>query len=264
MQNLSVLTHALRYNLRGLDPNAVLFLAAAGIVNETQIQAVNTLSLDLKATGVWDKMVAIYPFVGGTADTHKYNLKDPRDLDTAYRITFTGAWNHTELGASGSSAYGDTKILPNTQMAFNNQSYTIYRGNTMTGGTDYGVNQDGALDNFGIFFGGTFNYSAINTFIDVGRLTGGPGPGTYTMTTSGGVKKVFKNNTLVGQNNESPVNYNLGTLFIGGRNEHGLGVRDPSNSQFRFFSVGDGLTDTEAANLYTAVQTFQTTLGRQV
>jgi hypothetical protein len=28
--------------------------------------------------------------------------------------------------------------------------------------------------------------------------------------------------------------------------------------------LGDGLTDTEAANFYTAVQTYQTTLGRNV
>ena len=246
------------------DRSTAEFLNATGITNGIQQRAVNTLVLELKAYGVWDKMKAIYPFVGGTANTHKYNLKDPRDLDSAFRIVFSGDWSHTELGASGSNAYGDTKILPNTQMVFNNQSYTIYRGNTMTGGTDYGVNQDGALDNYGIFFGGTFNYSAINTFLTVGPLTGGPGPGNYTMTTSGGVKKVFKNNTLVGQNSESPVNYNLDTLFIGGRNEHGTGPRDVSNSQFRFFSVGDGLTDTEATNFYTAVQKFQTTLGRQV
>jgi hypothetical protein len=31
-----------------------------------------------------------------------------------------------------------------------------------------------------------------------------------------------------------------------------------------FASIGDGLTDTEASNFYTAVQAFQTTLSRQV
>ena len=31
-----------------------------------------------------------------------------------------------------------------------------------------------------------------------------------------------------------------------------------------FSAIGDGLTDTEAANLYTAVQSFQTTLSRNV
>jgi hypothetical protein len=249
---------------KSYDRSAAEFFNATQTLTVLQKEAVNTLVTDLKIYNLWNKMRAIYPFVGGTANTHKFNLKDSRDTNDAFRLDFQGTWDHTLLGASGSSAYADTKILPNTQMAFNNQSYTIYRGNTMTGGTDYGVNQDGALDNYGIFFGGTFNYSAINTFITVGPLTGGPGPGNYTMTTSGGVKKVFKNGTAVGSNSESPVNYNLDTLFIGGRNEHSTGVRDVSNSQFRFFSVGDGLTDVDAVNLYNIVQKYQTTLGRQV
>jgi hypothetical protein len=38
----------------------------------------------------------------------------------------------------------------------------------------------------------------------------------------------------------------------------------PSPQECAFASIGDGLTDTEAVNFYTAVQRFQTTLGRQV
>jgi hypothetical protein len=34
--------------------------------------------------------------------------------------------------------------------------------------------------------------------------------------------------------------------------------------QNAFVSLGDGLTDTQESNLYTAVQAFQTTLSRQV
>jgi ligand-binding sensor domain-containing protein len=36
------------------------------------------------------------------------------------------------------------------------------------------------------------------------------------------------------------------------------------NNQFAFHYIGDGLTDTEAANLYTRVQAYQTALSRQV
>jgi hypothetical protein len=38
----------------------------------------------------------------------------------------------------------------------------------------------------------------------------------------------------------------------------------PSNRECAFSSIGDGLTDTQASNFYTAVQAFQTTLSRQV
>ena len=37
-----------------------------------------------------------------------------------------------------------------------------------------------------------------------------------------------------------------------------------SNKQCAFASIGDGLTDAEALALYNAVQTFNTTLARQV
>jgi hypothetical protein len=53
------------------------------------------------------------------------------------------------------------------------------------------------------------------------------------------------------------------SLFIGSNNVNG----SPStydNKEIAFGSLGDGLTDTEAANFYTAVQTFQTTLSRNV
>ena len=50
---------------------------------------------------------------------------------------------------------------------------------------------------------------------------------------------------------------------MGGRER--LGICDNfGTGSFRFFSIGDGLTDSEAINLYTAVQTFQTSLSRNV
>ena len=68
------------------DPDAIAFLMAAGITDGTQAAAINTLVIRMKADGIWTKMKAIYPFVGGSAASHKWNLKDPRDLDAAYRL----------------------------------------------------------------------------------------------------------------------------------------------------------------------------------
>jgi hypothetical protein len=68
-----------------LDPDAQAFLTATGITDPTITSAINTLVISLKNDGVWSRMVAIYPFVGGTADTHKYNLKNPQDTDAAFR-----------------------------------------------------------------------------------------------------------------------------------------------------------------------------------
>lgn len=42
----------------------------------------------LKRIGVWDKTKALYGFIGGTAASHRWNWKDMRDLDEAYRLTY--------------------------------------------------------------------------------------------------------------------------------------------------------------------------------
>ena len=89
------------------DPDAQAFITAAAITDPTQQAAINTLVLDLKGYSIWSKFKAIYPIVGGTASSHKYNLKDPRDLDAAFRLTFATGWTHSANG-----------MLPNGTTAF--------------------------------------------------------------------------------------------------------------------------------------------------
>jgi hypothetical protein len=52
-------------------------------------------------------------------------------------------------------------------------------------------------------------------------------------------------------------------MYLGGFNESNISTFY-GNKQIAFASIGDGLTDTEAANFYTAVQAFQTALSRNV
>jgi len=53
--------------------------------------AVDTFVKGLKSNTILTKMKAIYPFIGGTAATHKWNLINPQDTDAAYRLTFFGS-----------------------------------------------------------------------------------------------------------------------------------------------------------------------------
>ena len=52
-------------------------------------------------------------------------------------------------------------------------------------------------------------------------------------------------------------------MIIGAINTTG-GVTDYSTHECAFATIGDGLTDTEVSDLYTAVNAFQTTLSRNV
>jgi hypothetical protein len=74
-------------------------------LNLAQRIYVGTMIEGMKASGAWDKCNAIYGMVGGTAAAHKWNWKDMRDLDAAFRLISEGAGTitHNSNGATGGS-----------------------------------------------------------------------------------------------------------------------------------------------------------------
>lgn len=98
----------------GLDEQVATFCALGGLTDEAQQQALNNLVISLKNNNVWDHLHALYPMVGGTAQAHALNLKNPADTDEAFRLTFYGAPRHSNLGVSwnGADQYATTHYLP--------------------------------------------------------------------------------------------------------------------------------------------------------
>jgi hypothetical protein len=78
--------------------------------------------------------------------------------------------------------------------------------------------------------------------------------------------KLYKNGTTIATSSTTQTRtmYNANIYFAATNDAISNVARYFSNRQYAFTSIGDSLTDTDASNLYTAVQTFQTTLGRQV
>jgi hypothetical protein len=117
---------------RGLvDPDAQAFIAAAGLVNAAQQEAVNELVIALKIGNVWPRLRALYPMVGGTAQAHALNLLDPRDADEAFRLTFYNNPRHDALGVrwDGVIQYADTHFVP-TRLPFNSCHLAYYATTT--------------------------------------------------------------------------------------------------------------------------------------
>lgn len=117
----------------GLDPDTQRFLDATGLP-EYYAPALDWLVKGLKGTGLWVKMNAVYPFIGGTADFHKWNLIDPRDTDDAFRLTFTGGAHSDEQGYRanpqgmqvGSPNHADTHLVPLGLMDQNSTHLAFY------------------------------------------------------------------------------------------------------------------------------------------
>ena len=95
------------------DPNAQAFITAAGITDITQQNAINTLVVNLKVANIWNKFKAIYPMIGGTSTTHKFNLINPADSDAAFRLLFSGGWTHSSMGIKGNG----TNTIANTNLS---------------------------------------------------------------------------------------------------------------------------------------------------
>ena len=244
------------------DADAQAFLTATAITDLTISNAINNLVLGLKANNIWNKMKAIYPFVGGTAFTHKFNLKDPRDLDVAFRLTYTGTQVHSSNGIT-SNNHIDTHFTPSTNLSLDSAHLSFYsRTNNSGNNVEMGVYNETSALFIAPNYGGS-SYRAVNN----PQL--GPGTGInmqafliasrITSTAS----KLYRNTTVAFNDTVTSSFLMNISIYLFGYNNGSI-TWEVSNQQCAFSSIGDGLTDTESSNLYAIVQAFQTALSRNV
>lgn len=249
----------------GFDADAQAFFTAASITDSTQKNAVNQLVLDLKSYNIWTKMKAIYPIVGGTASSHAVNLKTPG----TYNLTFATGMTHSSTGmtGNGTTGYANTNLIPSSVYGVSNNGHLSYYSRTDSNGAN--EREIGALT--------STNYSDLALRYSNNAHTRWGETSTPTLTSSlnslgfyigsrtgSTTEKLFKNGAQIltsGLTGNSSVSV---PFFIGAINFQGSPNGFYSIKQCAFASIGDGLTDTEAANFYTAVQAYQTTLSRNV
>ena len=265
-----------------LDPDAQAFITAAAITDPVQINAINTLVEGMKTDGVWTKMKAIYPFVGGTASTHKWNLKDPRDLDAAFRLVFSGGWTHSSTGAkpNGVNAYANTFLTPSIHLDYGSAGYysrtsTPEIDSTNSNGIVIGVRSDNGPSvnntfnlrvksnpsNNNDFF---FSRTGITTNTS-SRAVNASGLGFFvgTLNPSTGVK-LYRNGSdmLPTYFNFARTTPNL-PIYIGALNDKGVAF-EFTLKESAFAHIGDALTNTDVVNLTNRIQTFEVALSRNV
>lgn len=246
----------------GISEDCQNFIDATGITDSTQKSAICTLISDLKLNSIWDKMDAIYPYIGGTATTHKFNLKDPRDLDVAFRLDFIGTFTHDSTGVTPSTSYANTFYSEASNNSNGNRHYSIYSRSEADGlFSDFGVqttsssnlrpkrgaNADYKLNGNGV---GPFSVNNSIAHFLVNRLTSSQldcfrnGTEKISTTTASLSANTIAYVIHANQTTTTPIHY--------------------SPRELAFITIGQGLTDTEVENLYNSIQTFQTTLGREI
>lgn len=244
------------------------FATATGITDATILGALNTFDLGLISNGLDTKMKAVYPFVGGSASTHKYNFLDPRDLDVAFRLSFSGGGTHSSTGykPNGTNAYANTFYNQTTQGDSEYSGHLSYysRTNSNSVEIEFGATIPGTTSFFlEIRTSGT-TYSLINQLTSTSNFTDADSLGFYigNRTSSNvanawknGVKKVSVTNNSQGITNQP--------VFIGAL-DSSLSPLYYSTKECAFSSIGSGLSDSEASTFYSLVNAMQTTLSRNV
>jgi len=253
--------------IASFDADAVAFFnrvtTAGGSLSTTEKQAVNQLVLDLKANSLWTPMKAIYPMVGASAGACAQNLKS-----SSFTGTFSSGWTFASTGVTpnGTSAYMNTNFNLSANLTVDSVHGSVYLNTN-------NVSLIGDPVDFGAFNGTTqaltFVQSSTATLSFNSRNLGSVVATTQptrlgfgiTSKTSSIVTTLYKNGVNVASGSSG------GTLptvssYLAGLNLGGL--YGPTNNRIAFHSLGDSLTDTQAADFYTAVQAFQTTLSRQV
>ena len=261
------------YGGGGLDPDASAFIAAAGITDATQQSAINTLVVGLKAQSLWAKMKAVYPFVGGSATSHKFNLKDPRDLDAAFRLQFFGGWTHSANGATpnGTNAYADMFINPSTNLIIHDFSVGYYSRTTTSAITELLGSWNSALQQIQFVTNDPSGQLYLDSYaasVTSGRVTASIPSFTGLLSASRdniNSATLYRNAVAINTNNTNPSGGSVPTpnMFLAALNVNGSALL-PTNLDCAFAFVADGLNSTLMSNLYTLVQAFQTSLNRQV
>lgn len=242
------------------DVDAKKFLDSAGIKSDTvQMKAVNALVIQLKDSGLWTKFTAIYPMVGGTAKSTKLNLKDPREIDEAYRLTFSGnpVFSSTGVLFPTNADYADTHLYDST-MEFNNNSISYYsRTQNSVSGYDIGCvdNQppynemaiyhaSNATDYFGLY---RYGYTPEKTI------------GLFLISTSSEDVVWYENGTATYKENNPPRNEFTGySLLIGWCR----GADSGGHRECSFATIGKGLLPTEVQAFSKIVSKYQINLNR--
>jgi len=234
--------------------------AAGGTLSATEESAVNTLVVQMKADNIWNSMKAVYPMVGASAAACAQNLKS-----SSFTGTFTSGWTFASTGVTGdgTSTFMNTSLVPNGNLTLNSTHLSYYsRTNNSYNASEIGYEFGGSNQTQIIInFSGT-NFDCVYNAPGAGTPRSGTTSAFFVVSRPNAVLvKSYRNTSIIATNSLASVSLGTSPIYVGARNSPG---KIPTNRECAFASIGDGLDDTQESNFYTAVQAFQTTLGRQV
>lgn len=252
------------------DADALAYIAAmegvGGVFTDVQKGYINNMFVSLKQAGLYNLIDAFYPFVGGTAATHKFNAKNPRDLNAAFRITFAGGVTHNANGITGNGTTGvgfTNYVIPVGNQ--NDTHISCYVRNNVASGCAIGTKQtdNSRFTNIFPLSGGTTvvrmngasattNATADSRAFFVGNRSGA------------NVEQIYRNGTSVATTANASTTPPTNQMAILARTTAGSSDDNFSTYNLAWASIGKSLNASQQLAYYNIVQTFQTNFSRQI
>lgn len=222
---------------------------------------------------VWNRYHFIYPYLGGVWQTHQFNLKDPRDLNTAHRQVFVGGVVHKKTGISGFSGGGvwARTFLTGTMQTNGDTHMSLYSRTPTSGLFDIDMGYyDNTTSNFelhGLTCGESSSNSAgyyayqsskgsFNSVVDSSKYWIGNCRGLMNGTS------VYRDGVLFASGGSVGVQSLVNTEYYIGHANSSAYV--PSAKEFSYASCGESFSDKEMKNITNSVNAFMTKIGNNV
>jgi hypothetical protein len=236
--------------------------ATGGTVSRNELSNLVTLVNYLKSKGLWNRLSAFYPMVGGTSASCAQNL-----ISSSFTGTFTSGWTFNYLGAlpNGSSAYMNTNFnLLDHGIDNNSGAFGVYLNTSRADSTQKG---HGALAGSGFPASYIFPFASSSMFAGINNNLGGASISSsdtlgmfQTSRISSTQQILFKNSTGT-VFNQAPYSRNNFNLYLGAVNVNGPTFYDDARIASAYVTKY-GLTSTELTDMYTGVHNFNTALAR--
>ena len=264
------------------DTDAIAYISEVetqgGTLSDTDKEAIDDLYIGLKADSIYTKLKLMYPFMGGTPDSHTINGISPTDANTTitWALALTSSANHDSAGITipaETEGAGDIVESPSTLLtnvndasfgwyysdAVNANGFIIgqsadsvafesrFQGYHETDGTSTGVVYTGVGDS-------TSNASYNNGAPPLGIWIGSRISSTSMSIYKNGSQLMINTNLNTGVlNPNSFVFFNADAYPANGNEVRGT---------FGFLFVGDGLSVAQAGDMSSRLSTFLTAIGR--
>lgn len=245
-------------------------IAAGGTVSSGTVLALSRFSKACKAAGLWDKLNRVNLFCGDQLTAALVPLKVGAGSATDTNVNFVSG-DYTEatgLTGNGSSKYLNTGLNAST-LTTNSTHLAVYNRSSSAVGGGRHIGVSAGIDGFAIvapFTDGGFYSDQYNFTAGAGRVSvavSGPYGFLLGSRTSSSSHQIFKNGASVASNTGSGGSIPSLNIFVFAWNLTGS-PNTYTSHVLAGYSVGSGMTASEASDYNTIMEAFQDALGRGV